>query len=320
MKHCIYLAGAITGKTFDEAIDWRNQACLELNNDRIECLSPLRGKDFLKNTGLIKAGEYAHNALTTSKGITRRDQFDCLRSSCVLMNLLGADKVSVGSVMEAAWCFGRSVPLIIVMEKNNVHHHVMIEEAATYIVETLHEGFELIHLLLNDSILEAESWLDMKGYEESYVISSYGRIRNKKTGKFLMPQLSNHGHLKMTIPGGKRKFVHRLVAQTFLNNPNNLPEVNHKNGIKTDNKLSNLEWITRRGNQEHAWRTGLNSKQKTPVKCIQTGIVYPSIIDAAKNLGLYCGHISEHLRGKHKHVGGFTFQKMTLQSVRNCET
>jgi len=149
MKQYVYLAGPITGLTFQGATDWRTHAAELLNSNKVECLSPLRGKEYLKNAGALHAGTY-DGVLTTGKAINRRDYFDCTRSTAVLVNLLGAERVSIGTAMEIAWCYQAEIPTVVIMEKNNLHNHVMLNECSTYVVETLEEAVHTMKLLLND--------------------------------------------------------------------------------------------------------------------------------------------------------------------------
>lgn len=149
MKHYVYLAGPITGLTFDAATDWREKFAARVNSDKIECLSPLRGKEFLRDVGVLHNGTY-DGTLASSKGITRRDYFDCTRSTVVFINLKDAKRVSIGTVMEIAWAYQMQIPTVIVMEPGNIHHHVMIDESVTYTVDSLEEGEAILRFLLNE--------------------------------------------------------------------------------------------------------------------------------------------------------------------------
>ena len=112
---------------------------------------------------------------------------------------------------------------------------------------------------------------DIEGYEGRYQITEQGHVYSLISGRYLSPSVRNK---KSTRPknrqndylsiglypkGGPMKLhsIHRLVAETYIPNPNNLPEVNHKDGNKRNNDVSNLEWTTRKGNAIHSWKTGL---------------------------------------------------------------
>ena len=113
-----------------------------------------------------------------------------------------------------------------------------------------------------------EVFEDLKGYEDSYQISDSGRVFTKRRlvgnhiyyGRELVPKLTRDGYLKVTLSKNnkcKAYYLHRLVATQFLNNTSNLPQVNHIDGNKLNNNVTNLEWCTKGENQNHAVRTGL---------------------------------------------------------------
>lgn len=108
-----------------------------------------------------------------------------------------------------------------------------------------------------------------KHYIENYYISDDGMIKNNLTGRILKLNFSHNGYKKTNISiNGKLKtvFIHRLVAELFIPNPNNLPQVNHKDGNKTNNKLDNLEWVSPQENVIHAHKIGLNKHNSTTKK------------------------------------------------------
>ena len=98
---------------------------------------------------------------------------------------------------------------------------------------------------------------DIPGYEGKYAATSCGKIWSYKSKKFLKPKSDKDGYYKVNLYyDGKQKtyFIHRLVALTYIPNPNNLPQVNHKSEIKTENFIDNLEWCTGEYNTNYGTR------------------------------------------------------------------
>lgn len=140
----VYLAGPITGLSWGDATDWQDYAIKSLAKDNIRGLSPLRCKDYLKNEDAL-AVQYDTYVLSTGKGITTRDRWDCLRCDALLVNLLGAKKVSIGTMMELGWASAAHKPIILVMEdEGNPHDHSMVREVYGFVVNTLDHGLAVV--------------------------------------------------------------------------------------------------------------------------------------------------------------------------------
>lgn len=143
----VYMAGPISGLTFDEAIIWRQYVAEKLAPE-IAAYSPLRQKNFLQAEGKLHQS-YNYNPLATDRGINTRDHFDCQTSDLILCNFLGTVKVSVGTVMEIAWAFAYRKPLIMVIEDSmNIHDHPMVREAISYRTQNLDEAIKITKSVL----------------------------------------------------------------------------------------------------------------------------------------------------------------------------
>lgn len=145
----VYLAGPISGCTYDQCTDWRARFAAELKSWGVEALSPMRGKDYL-NDGKIIDGAYDQTILSNAQAILHRDFWDCCRSDVVLVNLLGAERVSIGTVMEIAFAHARQIPVVLLMEpKGNIHEHPMIQQAIAFRVETVDQALQTLYVILN---------------------------------------------------------------------------------------------------------------------------------------------------------------------------
>lgn len=167
-----------------------------------------------------------------------------------------------------------------------------------------------------------EQWKKVDGTDGRILVSDQGRVKSLlRDGRILKPTLDENGYLRLKITLDRKPIsykVHRMVASAFIPNPNNLPQVNHINGNKTDNSVSNLEWVTNKENAAHAIRAGLwdtviqgskreNERRKKVVTAHKDDQVmtFESVADAERHFN--SRHISDVLKGKRQHVKGWRF-------------
>ena len=154
----VYLAGPITGLSYGDSTDWRNEMGKRLADFGITGISPLRAKDYLaKEQTLQLSYDGAHDihslapVLSGARGITTRDRWDCHRCDVVFLNLLGATKVSIGTMMELAWADASRIPTVVAMESSgNVHDHPMVNECTGFRVTSLEDAVVVIRALLGE--------------------------------------------------------------------------------------------------------------------------------------------------------------------------
>ena len=161
-------------------------------------------------------------------------------------------------------------------------------------------------------------WKEVKGYEGLYWVSENGEIKNAKE-QMKTQKEDKDGYRKVWLSKSSKKtpfFVHRLVAMAFLENPNNKPIVNHVNGNKKNNHISNLEWCTRSENDKHAFKLGLRkptcggtSKQVEQYD-MQGNLIatYNSISHASRETNFTIANISYNANGHSKHANGYIWR------------
>lgn len=146
----------------------------------------------------------------------------------------------------------------------------------------------------------------------NYNIDRNGIVKNRK-GRVIKPEISNTGYERVSLSNEdikhKKMSVHRLVAETFIPNPRKLPQVNHINENKTDNRVDNLEWSTPLHNLEHSRIIEKASVAKfTKIRCITTGKIYNSVKEAADEFGLAHSNIVACCNGRRSKCGGLEWE------------
>lgn len=168
-----------------------------------------------------------------------------------------------------------------------------------------------------------EIWKDIKDYEGHYQVSNLGNVRSIKNNKKILlkpyKNVKRSGYLEvyLRLPGSKKTFkIHRLVAQAFIENPNNLPQINHKDENKEHNNVNNLEWCD--GNYNIHYGTALirmgKSHRKKVAQYSLTGELintFNSQTEAAKATNSKQGSISDCIRGIINKHNGFIWKLIT---------
>ena len=167
-----------------------------------------------------------------------------------------------------------------------------------------------------------EVWRDIEGYEDWYKVSNLGRVKSINNRKILKTNFNKDGYERVSITKDHTTqtfLIHRLVAKAFISNPNNFPQVNHIDGNKNNNKVSNLEWCTASYNVKHAFvhklrknKKGIENKLSKPI-CqydIKGNFIklYGGIREAERITGIKNQSIIKNLKGIYKTAGGYKWE------------
>lgn len=168
--------------------------------------------------------------------------------------------------------------------------------------------------------IEMETWKSVVGYEGLYEVSDLGRVKSLWYGRerILKPGKSNKGYLYVVLckDGETKKtlHIHRLVAEAFIPNPNNLETVNHKDEVKTNNVATNLEWLSMKDNDNYGTRNNRVAEAKSKqVRMFNksTGellATFPSTVEAGRVTGIVQQNISKCCNGGRKSAGGYVWR------------
>ena len=178
-----------------------------------------------------------------------------------------------------------------------------------------------------------EQWKSVIGYEDLYEVSNLGNVRSKDRivyqlhkdggqarhiykGKMLKPQLQRNGYLAIDLhKAGSfiRFFVHRLVASSFVENPDGKPIINHKDSNRTNNRFDNLEWVTQSENVIHGYRFGnmIPPHQRKVGQYDFDGNlirIWKSQTDVEREMGIFQANIYKVCYGKRNQAGGYVWR------------
>lgn len=157
-----------------------------------------------------------------------------------------------------------------------------------------------------------EQWKHNKKYT-NYEMSTEGRIRNSKTGRIMKTSITKKGYEQVCLYRDKKMYtenVHRLIADTFIDGDNSGLDVRHKNYIRSDNRIDNLEYCTRQETVRGSFERGRRPSVQSKVRVIETGEIFNSVTDCARALGLSRCDISKCINRVAYSHGGLHFEKV----------
>lgn len=195
-----------------------------------------------------------------------------------------------------------------------------------------------------------EIWKDIKGFEGRYQVSNMGRVRSldmtwltynwkrqglmecKRKGKILKPKTKRNGYFSVCLRDGVRKefhSIHRIVAETFIPNPNNLPQINHKDEDKSNNRVDNIEWCTAKYNSNYGTRKA--RIREYHIKSVMTPIIqydmdgnvintFESLSEAERMSGVSSIDIAGVCKGRRASAHGYIFKYINLTNPSRKRT
>lgn len=163
--------------------------------------------------------------------------------------------------------------------------------------------------------MKQEIWKTIEA-NPKYAVSNMGRVKNTHTNYIFSPRDNGRGYLYVDLyknAKSKRLYIHRLVAQAFIPNHENKSEVNHINGIKSDNRLENLEWCTPSENRKHAYENNLlwsfyKFTKRKKILCVELKKIFDSPLTAAKEFNIKACGIYKCASGVNKTSNGYHWQ------------
>lgn len=150
MSYKVYLAGPITGQSYENATDWREDFTIKVSEAThrcVQCFSPMRGKHYLQSSQDIAVmGNEKLGIMSGGPAVLARDFYDVKTSELIVVNLLGASKVSIGSMFEVAWAHALQIPVVLIIEDDfvNVHTHSMLFAMCGFKVNNIEDAISIV--------------------------------------------------------------------------------------------------------------------------------------------------------------------------------
>ena len=171
---------------------------------------------------------------------------------------------------------------------------------------------------------QQEQWKWIKGFENKYLVSTWGRVVSMPvtghSGGLMTLSVGNSGYLQVSLRDNSKKsnyttrYVHRLVAEAFIDNPEHMREVDHIDGNKLNNNVDNLEWVSSGENKKRAYAQGLYPRKRNYNSPLRKAVImdgttrFESLTEAAHAIGTSTGSVCRVLKGERNHTHHHTFE------------